>query len=84
MIATFITRVYDFQKEFIDNVDGRIELRRSKQQQAEIQAGLKQVIITSSTGNAEPSDAFNSFEQFNTDQSRIESEFKVRETVGVT
>jgi hypothetical protein len=83
IIAMFIKRVDDFQKEFIDNVDGRIELFRSKQQQAEIQAGLTQLIITSSTGSAEPRDAFNSFEQFNTDQSRIESEFKVRETGGV-
>ena len=74
----------DFQKEFIDHVDGRIELFRSKRQQAEIQAGLTQLIIPSSTGSAETRDAFNSFEQYNTDQSRIESEFKVRETVGVT
>ena len=74
----------DFQKEFIDNVVGRIELFRSKQQQAEIQAGLTQLIITSSTVSAEPRDAFNSFDQFKTDQSRIESEFKVRETLGET
>ena len=80
----FIKRVADFQKEFIDIGDGRIELFRSKQQQAEIQAGLTQLIITRSTGSAETRDAFNSFEQFNTDQPRIESEFKVRETVGVT
>ena len=80
----FIKRVDDFHKEFIDNVDGRIELSRSKQHQAEIQAGLTQLIMTSSTGSAEPRDALNSFEKFHTDQSRIESEFKVRETVGVT
>ena len=80
----FIKRGDDLQKEFIDNVGGRIELFRSKQQQAEIQAGLTQLLISSSTGSAEPIDAFNSVEQFNTDQSRIGSEFKVSETVGVT
>ena len=69
IIAMFIQRVDDCQKEFIDNVDGSRELFRSKQQQAEIQAGLTQLIITSSTGSAEPRDAFNSFVPFMTDQS---------------
>ena len=76
IVAKIIKRVDDFQKEFSDNVDGRIELFRSKQQQAEIQAGLTQLINTSSTGSAEPRDAFNSFEQLNNKQLRIDTEFK--------
>ena len=80
----FIKRVDHLQKEFIDNVEGRIELSRSKQQQAEIQAGLTQLIITSSTGSAEPREAYNTFEQFYKDQSKNETKFKVRQNVGVT
>ncbi len=83
VISDFVKRVDDFQKEFVDNVDGRIDLFRSKEQQAQTQAGLQQLIITSAAGSAEPRDAYNTFEVFNTDQQRIENDFKVRDTSGV-
>ena len=83
VIAAFVKRVDDFQKAFVDNVDGRIELFRSKETQAQIQAGLQQVIITSASGSAEPRDAYNTFAVFNEDQSRIEADFRIRDTAGV-
>ena len=83
VIADFIKRVDDFQKEFVDNVDGRIDLFRSKEQQAEIEAGLTQVILTSSSGSAEPRDAYNTFREFNENQQRIENDFRIRDTAGV-
>lgn len=83
VIAAFIKKVDDFQKEFVNNVDGRINLFRSKEQQAQIQAGLQQLIITSESGSAEPRDAYNTFNEFNTNQSKIESDFKIRDTAGV-
>lgn len=83
VIADFIKRVDDFEKEFVDNVDDRIELFRSKEKQAEIQAGITQLIITSDSGSAEPRDAFNTFREFNENQSRIESDFQIRDTSGV-
>ena len=74
--------VIDLQKGFTDNVDGRSELFRSKEKTEESQGVLTKLIITNSNGSSEPRDAFNSFEQCNTDQSRIESEFEVRENEG--
>jgi len=83
IFAALIKRVDDFQKAFVDNVDGRINLFRSKETQAQIQAGLQQLIITSASGSAEPRDAYNTFQVFNEDQSRIETDFKIRDTAGV-
>lgn len=83
VIAAFIKQVDDFQKEFVNNVDGRINLFRSREQQAQIQAGLQQLIITTESGSAEPRDAYNTFTEFNTNQSRIEADFKIRDTAGV-
>jgi hypothetical protein len=83
VIADFVKKVDDFQKEFVNNVDGRINLFRSREQQAMIQAGLTQLIITTEAGSAEPRDAYNTFTEFNTNQARIEADFKIRETTGV-
>ncbi len=82
-VAAFVKKVDDFQKAFVDNVDARIDVFRSKDQQVSIQAGLTQLIITSASGSAEPRDAYNTFQVFNTNQSRIESDFRLRDTTGV-
>lgn len=83
VIAAFVKQVDNFQKEFVDRVDERIDKFRSKQQQAQIQAGLQQLILTTATGSAEPRDAYNTFTVFNEDQSRIEADFQLRNTSGV-
>jgi len=83
VIAALVKRVDDFQKAFTDNVDDRIDKFRSKEQQVNIQAGLTQLIITGTAGSAEPRDAYNTFQVFNTDQSRIEADFKLRDNSGV-
>lgn len=76
-------KVDDFQKKFVDSVDGRIDLFRNKQQQALIQAGLAQEIFTTEAGLTEPRDAYNTFEQFNNNQVAIERDFALRNTSGV-
>ena len=83
IFAALIAKVDNFQKEFTNNVDDRIDLFRSKENQALIQAGLTQLIITTSAGSAEPRDAYNTFTVFNEDQSRIEADFRIRDTAGV-
>ena len=83
VIAAFVNKVDAFQKAFVDNVDARIDVFRSKEQQVNIQAGLTQLIITSASGSAEPRDAYNTFSEFNTNQSRIEADFRLRDTAGV-
>jgi len=79
-----ITDIDNFQKEFVDRVDGRISLSRTKEQQALVQAGLQQLIITTEAGSAEPRDAYNTFNEFNTNQQRIETDFQIKNTSGVT
>jgi len=76
-------KVDDFQKKFVDSVDDRIDLFRTKQQQALIQAGLAQEIFTTTAGGTEPRDAYNTFEQFNNNQAAIERDFALRNTSGV-
>ena len=83
IFADLIKKVDDFQKEFVDSVDNRIDLFRNKQQQALIQAGLAQEIFTTSAGGTEPRDAYNTFEQFNNNQAAIERDFALRNTSGV-
>jgi hypothetical protein len=83
VVADFVKKVDEFQKEFVNNVDGRIDLFRSKETQARIQAGLEQLIITSASGSVEPRDAYNTFTIFNENQSKIETEFRIRDTAGV-
>ncbi len=83
IFAALIAKVDNFQKEFVNNVDGRIDLFRSKEQQVLVQAGLQQLIITTAAGSAEPRDAYNTFAVFNENQSKIETDFRLRDTAGV-
>lgn len=83
IFLAIITAIDNFQKEFVDRVDDRINVFRSKEDQARIQAGLTQLIITTSAGSAEPRDAYNTFNEFNTNQQRIETDFQIRDTSGV-
>lgn len=83
VIAAFVQKINDFQAKFVDNVDDRINIFREKEEQARIQAGLTNLIITSSAGSAEPRDAYNTFREFNENQQRIENEFQITNTSGV-
>lgn len=83
IILAIVTAIDNFQKEFVDRVDDRINVFRSKEDQARIQAGLQQLIITTAAGSAEPRDAYNTFSEFNTNQQRIENDFQIRDTSGV-
>ncbi len=83
VIAAFVKKINDFQAEFVDNVDDRINKFRSKEETARIQAGLTQLIITTQAGSAEPRDAYNTFSEFNENQQEIENEFQITNTQGV-
>lgn len=77
-----IVKIDRFFKRFVDRVDDRVDQLRSKQQQAEIAAGLQQVVITTEAGNVEARDAYNTFNEFNSNRAKLEEDFSIRNTSG--
>lgn len=82
IFAALIKKVNDFQAEFVNNVDNRINVFRSKENQAQIQAGLTQLIITTEAGSAEPRDAYNSFSREAEFDGDREARFQIKNISG--
>lgn len=78
-----IVKLDKFLKAFIDEIDKRIDAFRTLQQQAGIQAGLIQRIITTASGSTEPRYSYNTFEEFNTNQADLEERFQMTNNSGV-
>ncbi len=76
-----LKKIDDEQKRFIESEDNRVTQRRAEDT-ARINAGLQQVILTTSAGGAEPRDSYNSFRIFNENQSQIQADFTLRNTSG--
>ena len=85
-IATFIVdelvKLDKFFKAFIDVVDNRIDAFRTLQEQANIQAGLTQRIITTSSGSVEPRYSYNTFDEFNNNRSEHEVKLQMTNNSG--
>jgi len=77
-----ISRLDSFFKKFIDRIDDRVDQLRNKQTQAEIAAGLSQIIITTESGNVEARDAYNTFNEFNNNRAKLEEDYSIRNTSG--
>jgi len=82
-IVDEIIKIDKFFKVFIDEINNRVDAFRSLQLQAEIQAGLTQRIITTASGSTEPRYSYNTFEQFNTNQTELEEKFQMINNSGV-
>lgn len=82
-IVDEIAKIDRFFKAFIDVVDNRIDAFRSLQEQADVQAGLTQRILTTASGSTEPRYSYNTFEQFNTNQAELEEKFQMTNNSGV-
>lgn len=78
-----IVKLDKFLKAFIDEVDNRIDAFRTLQEQANVQAGLTQRIITTASGSTEPRYAYNTFEEFNNNQISLEEKFQMTNNSGV-
>ena len=80
-IFSRLKKIDDEQKRFIESEDNRVTQRRAENT-ARINAGLEQIILTTSAGGAEPRDSYNSFRIFNENQSQIQSDYTLRNTSG--
>lgn len=78
-----IVKLDKFLKVFIDEVDKRLDPFRSLLEQAFVLAGLSQRIITTASGSIEPRYAYNTFEEFNTNQAELEERFQLTNNSGV-
>ena len=78
-----IVKLDKFLKVFIDEVDKRVDAFRTLQEQAEVQAGLTQRIITTASGSTEPRYSYNTFEEFNKNQADLEERFQMTNNSGV-
>lgn len=81
-IVNEIAKIDRFFKKFIDEIDNRIDSFRSLQEQANIQAGIAQRIITTASGSTEPRFSYNTFEQFNNNQIEHEEKFQMTNNSG--
>lgn len=72
-----------FLKVFIDEIDNRIDAFRTLQQQADVQAGLVQRIITTAAGGIDPRYSYNTLEEFKTDPADLENRFQMTNNSGV-
>ena len=72
-----------FFKAFIDAIDERQSRIRDLEAQAQVQAGLAQLIITTSDGQVEARESYNTFEIFERNQGEIEARYELQNTSGV-
>lgn len=78
-----IVKLDAFFKKFIDFADERQSRLRDLEDQANIQAGLQQKILTTASGSLDPRPAYNTFQIFNTNQAEIEAAFQLTDTSGI-
>lgn len=86
-IADFIfeelAKIDAFFKRFTDEADKRLNLFFSRQESANISAGLDQKIITTESGSAHARDSYNTFERFNENQAELEGNYALSNISGV-
>ena len=82
-IVDEIIKIDKYLKIFIDEIDNRLDPFRTLLEQAFVVAGLTQRIITTASGSTEPRYAYNTFEEFNTNQADLEKQFQMTNNSGV-
>lgn len=83
IIVSIIKKFDDLEKKFTDQINTKTRVDKSNENIARIQAGLDQNITTVSPGVYDPRDSYNTFNEFNINRSRIETDYTIRSTQGV-
>ncbi len=82
IITSILKRINDIQTKFTEDVDDRINISLSNQQQARVNANLQQIIITNGDGSINPRDAYNSLNESDANVAFIESTYRLENTSG--
>jgi len=83
IIVAILKKFDELEKKFTNDVRTLLNQERDNEQTARIQAGLAQEIFTAGPGVTDPRDAYKTFDEFNTNQQRIETDYAIRTTSGV-
>jgi len=83
IIVSILKKFDELEKKFTDDIRTRLNQERDTEQTALIQAGQAQEIFTPGPGITDPRDAYNTYDEFNTNQNRIETDYTIRTTSGV-
>ena len=83
IIVKILKKFDELEKRFTDQINTKLRVDRNNESTARIQAGLAQEITTVSPGIYDPRDTYNTFNEFNTNRARIETDYAIRNTLGV-
>ena len=83
IIVKILKKFDQLEKKFTDQINTKLRVDRNNENTARIQAGLDQEITSVGPGIYDPRDVYNSFNEFNTNRARIETDYAIRNTLGV-
>jgi hypothetical protein len=82
-ITQILKKFDDLEKKFTNQVRTLTRADRDNEFQARVQAGISQEITSYGPGFYDPRDVYNTFNEFNGNQRRIETDYAIRNTSGV-
>lgn len=83
IIVAILKKFDNLEKKFTDQINTKLRVDRNNESTARIQAGLDQEITSVGPGIYDPRDTYNTFNEFNTNRARIETDYAIRNTLGV-
>jgi hypothetical protein len=83
VIVKMTERGGPFDRFFNERIDTRVNALLNKEEQQEILAGFRQEILTTQSGQINPRDAFNTYNQDRATQEKVEENYSVRTKAGL-
>lgn len=80
IIGRILKKFDDLEKKFTDQINTKINADRDNVELARIQAGIAQDIFSPSPGIYDPRDSYNSLNEKNINQQRVETDYTLRST----
>jgi len=83
VIGKILKKFDSLEKRFTDDIRTKLNAERDNETTARIQAGIAQEIFSAGPGMTDPRDTYNTNDEFNTNQPRIETDYLIRSTQGI-